>query len=497
MTQTCRPPDPEIVGDRWREMWLARLQAIDPLVAGWLAHQRRDAFWKHGSVCEEWNAIRCAVYAVGGWGDGYADGVFRLIAGLPGPKKGLVGPWGHGRPHFSPPKPLIGFLQEALRWWDYWLKEEPTGIMEEPALRVWMQESVPPRAYYDERPGRWVAEPGWPSPNVAPRRFAVSPGGLTDAPAQARDVEIHSPQSTGIAGGEWCPFGHGAQGPDFPLDQRLDDGNSVVFDTAPLDAPIEILGAPVLEAEVVSDQSAAMLAARLSDIAPDGAATRVSYGILNLSHRDSHEFPTALEPGRRYRIRLQLKHAAHVFPHGHRIRVALSTAYWPIAWPVPGAATLTLVGGSGSFALPVRTARPEDSALRPFDPVETAPPAPLGVIRPTRVTRTVARDAETGRVTVTVVRDEGATRIEETDITTDSVKIFRHTVQDDSPDSAVTEIDDTIKFSRGAWAPEIHGRIRLSATGDEFLILTDLDVYESGQRVFCRSWSHRIRRDFL
>ncbi len=497
MTQTCRPPDPESVGDQWRDMWVARLREIDPLVPGWLAHQRRDAFWKHGSVREDWGAIQCAVYAVGGWADGYADGVFRLLAGLPGPRKGLVGPWGHGRPHFSPPKPLIGFLQEALRWWDYWLKDIPTGIMDEPMLRVWMQESVPPRAYYDERPGRWVAEPRWPSAHATMRRFALHPGLLTEAPAPSRELAFRSPQSTGIAGGEWCPFGHGGVGPDLPVDQRIDDGNSLVFDTEPLDAPIEIMGAPVLEVEVASDRASAILAARVSDVAPDGAATRVTYGLLNLTHRESHESPSALDPGRRYRVQLELKHAAHVFPVGHRIRLALSTAYWPIAWPVPGAATLTLATSTGALALPVRAPRPEDSALPPFEPVETAPPAPVTAIRPLHITRTVARDVASGIVLVTMVRDEGAMRLEETGVVTDCISIYRHSIQDDDPLTAVTEVDDTIKFSRGAWAPEIRGRMRLSATEEAFHFRTDLDVYESGERIYCRTWSHRIPRDFL
>ena len=495
MTQTCRPPDPEIVGERWREMWLERLQALQPLVPRWLEHQRRDAFWKHGSVSEDWQAIQCAVYAVGGWGDGYVDAVFRLLAGLRGPKKGLIGPWGHGRPHFSPPGPLIGFLQEALRWWDYWLKGEPTGIMDEPVLRVWMQESVPPRASYDVRPGRWVAEPAWPSPNVGRRRLALGPSGLAQPPVPSWTTVVRSPQSTGIAGGEWCPYGHGGVGPDFPVDQRLDDGNSEVVDTGPLDAPLEILGAPVLEADAVSDRPSALLAVRLSDIAPDGAATRVGYGILNLAHRDSHEFPSTLEPGRRYRVRVQLTHAAHVFPRGHRIRVAISTAYWPMVWPVPGGATLVL--SDATVTLPVRPARAEDAALRAFEPVETAPPAPITVVRPVRVTRVVARDVDGGQVTVTIRRDEGSTRIEETGIATDSIKIFRHSIQDDAPLSAVTELDDTIKFSRGPWTPEIHGRIRLGATEEAFHVQTDIDVYESGTRVFCRSWTHRIPRDFL
>ena len=119
------------------------------------------------------------------------------------------------------------------------------------------------------------------------------------------------------------------------------------------------------------------------------------------------------------------------------------------------------------------------------------------MIRPVHVARTVARDAEHGVVTVTIVRDEGAMRVNETGVMMDSVKIFRHAIQDDAPLTAVTEVDGTIQLSRGAWTPKIHGRLRLSATQDAFHLRTDLDVYEAGERVFCRSWSHRIRRDFL
>jgi putative CocE/NonD family hydrolase len=497
LTQTCRPPDPEMVGERWREMWLQRLQAIEPFVAGWLRHQRRDEFWKHGSVCEDWSAIRCPVYAVGGWADGYADGVFRLLAGLRVPKKGLIGPWGHGRPHFSPPGPLIGFLQEALRWWDQWLKGVPTGIMDEPMLRVWMQESVPPRPYYDERPGRWVAEPGWPSANIQPRRFVINPGSLSDAPQPSVELSFRSPESTGTAAGEWCPFGHGGVGPDLPLDQRFDDGASLVFDSEALAGPIEILGAPFVAVEVASDRPSALLAVRLSDVAPDGAATRVTYGVLNLSHRESHEFPSPLAPGRHYRTRLQLKYAAHVFPTGHRIRLAFSTNYWPLMWPCAETPTLHVVTGESSLVLPIRAPRSEDEALRPFEPVETATPAPRTVFRPGRVNRTISREAASGAVTVTIVRDEGAVRLDETGILTDSTKVFRHSIQDGDPLTASTDVHAVIRFSRGSWRPEIRGRARLTATKDEFRLQTDLDVLESGDRVYGRSWWHAIPRDFL
>ena len=128
------PPDPALVGDSWRATWLKRLQNVPLFQDNWLQHQRRDAYWKHGSVCEDYAAIQCPVYAVGGWTDGYKNAIQRLLTGLKVPRKGLIGPWAHGYPHFALPGPLIGFLQEILRWWDYWLKGVDTGVMDEPML---------------------------------------------------------------------------------------------------------------------------------------------------------------------------------------------------------------------------------------------------------------------------------------------------------------------------------------------------------------------------
>ena len=126
-----------------------------------------------------------------------------------------------------------------------------------------------------------------------------------------------------------------AAAPDQAGDQRDDDARSLVFETAPLDAPIEILGAPIVTLDIASDKPLANLAVRLCDVHPDGASLRVSYGMLNLTHRDGHETPAPLVPGQRYQVRIQLNDAGSVFPAGHRIRLALSTTYWPMIWPSP------------------------------------------------------------------------------------------------------------------------------------------------------------------
>ena len=154
----ARPPDPAIVGERWRDMWIERMEGAPSFIDPWMTHQRRDDYWKQGSVCEDFSRIEAAVYAVGGWADGYTNAIPRMLEGLPGPRKGLIGPWAHAWPQAGPPEPTIGFLQEVIRWFDHWLKGEQNGIMDEPMLRAWIQEPLPPRTCYTEIPGRWIAE---------------------------------------------------------------------------------------------------------------------------------------------------------------------------------------------------------------------------------------------------------------------------------------------------------------------------------------------------
>ncbi len=497
-TQRGRPPDPEIVGERWREMWKMRLEAIHPQIADWMTHQRRDGFWKHGSVCENYADIQCAVYAIGGWVDGYSNAVFRMMKGLTCPKKALVGPWGHGRPHFAYPGPMIGYLQEQLRWWDHWLKGKDTGIMTEPAFKAWMQDSIEPKSFYDVRPGRWIAEPSWPTPNVTDRRYALGQGTLSEGAAQAGPVlSIRSPETVGIAGGEWCPFGLGGVGPELPLDQRMDDGGSLVFDSGPLRERLEILGAPVAELTLSSDKPRANLIVRLSDIRPDGSVLRVTYGVLNLTHRESHETPAALEPGKAYRIRLPLNEIAHVFPAGHRLRIAISTAYWPILFPSPDRATLSIASGISSVTMPVRPPRAEDAKVPDFQPVEGAPLLPAEVLRPATVVRTLRHDVGSGKIEYRIDRDDGRLKLSHSNTCIETVKANIYRIKDDDPLAAESTVTVSYKMERPGWNIEIRTAVTLSGSATHFRLVTDFDAFEDGARVYSRSWDNRIARDLV
>jgi uncharacterized protein len=492
---TSCPPDPALVGERWKDMWLQRLEGSGHWLESWLLHQRRDEYWEHGSICEDYDSVDVPVLAVSGWADGYSNSVFRMMANLRGPRQGLIGPWSHKYPHLGVPGPAIGFLQEAVRWWDHWLKGIDRGVMDEPILRAWMQDSVPPVSNQQLRPGRWVAEPAWPSPHVQERRYALGDAGLIpedEAAGGSRIRTIQSPLSVGLYAGKWCSF---TATPDLPHDQREEDGGALNFDTRPLEEPVEILGAPVVDLELSSDKPVAMIAVRLSDRLPDDRTTRVTYGLLNLTHRNSHGEPEPLVPGERYRVRVQLNDVAHRFPAGHRLRVAISTSYWPLAWPSPEPVRLTINPDESRLVLPVRAPRASDDDLRPFEPPEGAEPPVQTQTLPLSYSWKVIRDLARDESTLEVVKDEGATRLDDIDLELRSKTTEWYTYAEGDNQSVRGETRGVRRFTRGDWEVETITHTILTCTRDHFRLQADLDAYLGETRVFAKSWDRWIPRD--
>lgn len=488
-TWLATPPDPAIVGARWRDMWLKRLEVVEPPAARWMRHGDRDAYWRSGSVCEDYGAIKAAVLAVGGWADGYTNAVLRLLEGLPGPCKGLIGPWGHAFPHVATPGPQIDFLGYVLRWWDHWLKGRDTGIMDEPMLTVWMQESEPPRPRYAERRGRWTAERIWPSPQVTARTLHLTATGLAEE-ASAVERRVRSPATTGLASGEWCPYGWG---PDMPTDQREDDAGSLCFDGAPLEAPLQLLGGARVILDLSSDRPEAMVAVRLNDVAPDGTSSRITYGLLNLQHRDGHAEARALVPGRRYRVEVRLNDAAYEISAGHRLRVAVSTAYWPLAVAAPVGATVTV--HDGMLHVPARASAAD--AVRPPDLGRSWSPPPLEaeiLVPPARGRVQMERLVEEGRTSVRVVRNLGAVRIADVDLELEALGSETYSTVADEPAQLRSEADRRAAFRRGDWHASVVTRSVLTVDGDDWRLVATLDAHDGEARVFARSWDLRIPR---
>jgi putative CocE/NonD family hydrolase len=493
------PPDPAVVGERWREMWHERLRGSGLWLAEWLRHQHRDGYWRHGSVCEDYAAIQVPVLAASGWADGYTNAVFRLLAALDVPRKGLVGPWSHKYPHLGQPGPAVGFLQELVRWWDRWLCDADNGVMDEPMLRIWMQESVPPSTAYEERPGRWVGEASWPSPQVHGVAHPLGDHHVLapdDRPAEVPErLTVSSPLSVGQFAGKWCSYN---APPDLPYDQREEDGGSLVFDGAVLSERLEILGVPVVELEFAVDRPVAMVAVRLSDVAPDGRATRISYGLRNLTHRDGHEQPEALVPGERYRVCVALKALAQALPPGHRLRLAFSTSYWPLAWPAPEPVTLTVFPGSSALHLPVR---PDPGAVElpvpfPGEP-EVARAVAVTPLVPGRQRWAVTRDLVDYTSALEVVKDLGVVRFDDIDLELARRADERYSWVADDVGSVRGEVTWTMGFARGDWTVETRTRTVLTSTPTDFRLHAQLDAYEGDERVFAHSWRLAIPRDHV
>ncbi|MFF3258692.1 CocE/NonD family hydrolase [Streptomyces sp. NPDC002932] len=482
----CRPPDPAQVGDAWKDMWLERLEAVDPFIHTWLDHQTRDDYWKHGSVCEDYSAIQANVLAVGGWHDPYRDTVLRLVEHLdPAKVRGLIGPWSHQYPDRGlPPGPGIGFLQETLRWWDQHLKDKDTGVMSEPLLRSWISESHRPATVYETLPGRWVGDTSWPSENVSPVAYALKGGPQT----------VDSPQQTGVDAGRFFPFGNDA---DLPPDQRDEDAKSVSFEFPVEDAPIEILGRPRVRLRIRMDVPRGQAIARLCDVAPDGSSTLVTRGVLNLAARHGRDRADDWPAGATEDVTFELNGIGHTFPPGHRIRLAVSSSYWPWIWPQAGSKGFTLDAEGSYVELPVRR-HTEDPAIHFEEPEQSEP---LGVVYPAtldeqRPERLVIRDVAKGEWRMEVDPRYGGTRVypDGLEFTEDAVETY--TIQEHDPLSAHTRSDWTVRLHRPetAWDALIETRSEISADATHFITSNEVVCKDSGEVVFHRTWEKRIPR---
>ncbi|MGW2562793.1 CocE/NonD family hydrolase [Streptomyces sp. NPDC001514] len=488
----ARPPDPLFAGDEWRERWLNRLDALEPLVHTWLEHQTRDAYWQDGSVREDHGAIRAAVLAVGGWHDPHRDTVLRLVEHLdPARVRGLIGPWSHQYPDRGlAPGPAIGFLQETLRWWDHWLRDATEsdsasgagGVMSEPLLRSWIGESHPPATTYGELPGRWVGDDAWPSPRITP----------VVHPFQGPPLLVDSPQHTGLDAGRYLPSGGDA---DLPPDQRDEDARSASFEFAVPDR-VEILGRPRVTLRLRMDVPFGQAVARLCDVAPDGSSTLITRGALDLSARHGRDRADAWPPGATEDVTFELSGIGHAFPPGHRIRLSVSSAYWPWIWPRAGTAGFTLAPEGSALELPVRA--PTTDAIAFEEPEQSEP---LGVVTPVtldepRPQRLVVRDVAKGEWRLETTAGFGGTRVHPDGLEFTEDALETYTIRERDPLSANSRSEWRIRLHRPelAWDVRVETRSEVACDAAHFLTADEVVCRDGDEVVFHRTWEKRIPR---
>ncbi|MFD4295247.1 CocE/NonD family hydrolase [Rhodococcus sp. NPDC058505] len=490
----ARPPDPDVVGDRWRDEWFTRMEQTPSFIGTWLTHQRRDAYWKHGSVIENPGAITAAVLSISGWADPYRGAVLRLLEELSSPVKGLIGPWAHTYPHQASPGPAMDFIGECLRWFDCHLRGSDDAATRLPALRAWIPDPVPLGSDEGERPGRWVTEPVWPPEGRAPHECALAGRGLHlsgVAPEPGGAVtRLRSPLAIGSAAGNVLQFGDLA---GRPGDQAADDGRSHTFDSPPLTERLEILGRSEVELSVSADRPQAQLAVRLCEVTPDGTSRLVTAGLLNLTHRSGHEHPEPLEPGRVYRVTVPVFATGHAFGVGSRVRVSVSASFWPWAWPSPEPVTVTVAPDPGVLRLPIR---PVDAAPdgEPTAPPPPDPPSSLDVVD-VPATRTISWDPVTRTQVVEMTFSDGTTTDRADGLTRTETELNRFRLREGDPTATVVECERSDAIGRGDWSTKVATYSRMTCTATDYFVADRLVAYENGVEVFTKSWYTTVPRD--
>lgn len=360
------PPSPEFPLD---EETLKRRFDSEPWFSKWLGLQQDGPFWLRNSLRTDYSKLAVPAFLITGWWDGYRDSVFRMAQHCDVPVKALIGPWNHTWPHQAVPGPPAEWRGHAVRWWEHWLKGNDTGMLDEPMADVYVQTWRPPDPELTELPGYWRTETALPPERTEQQVLYCGPGrALAASPGPDQTVQLRYVPSAGVEAGHWWG--------ELTSDQRGADAYSLVFDSEPLAADTEILGFCRVEIYGRADASPLHWFARVSDVAPDGTTTLVAGG--GRSERpDPLRDPAAPVPGpggvgseaEPDWLPLPLHACSWVFPAGHRIRLAISNAMWPMIWPTPHPATATLrLGATGTrLVLPVV----------PADPADPSRPAPV------------------------------------------------------------------------------------------------------------------------
>ena len=276
----ARPGAPEyrIDDDNFRNRF-----DTEPWTLSHKRQQRDGPYWDRASLRDRYDDIRIPTFHIGGWYDGYRDSIARMLEHVKNaPVKAIVGAWHHTWPNEPYPGPGMEWRHEAIRWFDQFLKGEDTGILDEPRFAVFVRDWHPPGPHLEDAPGKWRYEDGWPIARMRERILYPQPNHTlaAETPAATTHQLGYIPSAGFEAGGPVMWWG------DVAHDQRGTDAFSLVYDSGPLEADLEILGFPRAILTVAANATRANWIARLSDVAPDGTVTQVTGAAMNGTHRD-------------------------------------------------------------------------------------------------------------------------------------------------------------------------------------------------------------------
>lgn len=484
LSYSSRPPDPAVVGNGWAETWRERLAAQPMLLEIWLRHQHRDAYWKHGSICEDWGAIQCPVFVIAGWADGYRNTPEWIARDLEAPCWAMTGPWIHKYPHFAWPKPRADFIGLSVDWWHQWLSGEDRGVQDWPQHRAYRNEAVLPAPQRLHDPGCWVDAS---AAGGATRTLTLGQNGQLGA-GEPADVVISTRQHCGTTGGEYFTTAPDAQ---MAGDQRADDGLSVCWETRALEAPLDLMGRPSVTAQVALDQAQGNLIARLCDVHPDGTSALISRGVLNLCHRGGNADPQPMVPGQAELVTITLDACCYRLRRGHRLRLALSTAYWPIVLPSP--ATVTAHLSNGTLHLPEHDL-PEIDVPEPDDP---SPLPAFPEITPGETQRRVEHDLQEGRVRYAVLEESGLEENPHNAMRFRDMRDESWEIAPDTPEGCKGRLFFVTERARGAWETRTEAVVNFTCRAATYDVEASLTAWIGEEEFHRKTWNFSVPRQLV
>jgi putative CocE/NonD family hydrolase len=494
------PPKAAYRGDGWRDEWRERLEQTPIWLVEWLRQQHDGPYWRQGSLAPDYDAIEAAIFSIGGWMDSYVDPVLRMHERCTAPRRSLIGNWVHSYPDDAYPGPNLDWLHEMVRFFDHWLKGVDNGVMDEPGFVVFRHEYAEPEAFPAAWPGDWIGLESWPPAALSDHVLQLANGDVPligkladDAPA-APGVERfrHRPTIGTRASLSW---GAGSAPNGLARDLRPDESLIPTFTSAPLEEPLDVVGFAAAEIAFESSASIATAVVRLMDVAPDGASSQVTAGILNLTHRDSHADPSPLSPGTVHHVRVPMRATAHRFLPGHRVRLSVASAYWPVLWPSPSPAEYVLhLGGPGGSRL-VLPVLPPDTATREVPPFKatSAGIRDFGEYRDEPPEWRVVEDVLDGSVTVTT-SEHGEVVLPGGQVSLYSGERLEMTARDADPAQARMHNDVVYRLRDGDLEVLIEATGLVTSTATDFDIEGSVRVTLDGTPFHEREWRESIPR---
>lgn len=488
------PPDPELVGRNWEEIWQQRLEGSRPWALAYLENLRDGPFWESRLLRGHEEQVRAATFLIGGWCDWYPDDLLRVYSRLQCPKRVLIGPWTHNYPENAWPLPRINDRYECLRWFDRHLKGVDTDperpLDQELPISLFVREHAAPVLLRREDPGHFRHAAQWPPEQAqnltiswtcptGPSRSVQSPADLDG------EVQVPYRPDVGAAAGRYA-IGQMLPGWGMPDDQRLDEPFSLVLTGDVLPDGLELCGVPQVELSLSCTAEIAFLSAKLCDVAPDGTSVLITKGVLNLTHRDSYTHPAPLIPGEIYPLRVPLQATAYRLRPGHRLRIMIAAADFQNAWPTPTPHYLTIHFGLRrrfGVVLPGMQGNPPVSELRPpeFRPSDFPPLPPEQI--PTPDYR-IERDLVRRTTTVAYTTRSGV-----------GINSSRYTISLDSPAEASIVSDFEYPLNRPGVSVRVRSQCETRSDAAAFHHTTRVEITLNGEPYWDKTWALSVPRE--